>query len=72
MINILKKNGIIQPFDGNKIISAIRKSATRVCITLTGRTKRKKLMETKINKLQITAFTTNSEFYIPFEIFSIY
>ena len=32
----------------------------------------KKLMETKINKLQIAAFTTNSEFYIPFEIFSIY
>lgn len=29
-------------------------------------------METKINKLHIAAFTTNTEFYIPFEIFSIY
>lgn len=35
MIQILKKNGAIVPFDGNKIRLAIRKSAERVCVTLT-------------------------------------
>lgn len=35
MIQIIKKNGNVQKFDGNKIKKAIRKSAERVCITLT-------------------------------------
>ena len=35
MIQIVKKNGSIQKFDGNKIKQAIRKSAERVCTTLT-------------------------------------
>lgn len=34
-IKVLKKNGIIQDFDGEKIKKAIRKSATRVCVDLT-------------------------------------
>lgn len=34
-IKIIKKNGSLQDFDGEKIKNAIRKSATRVCITLT-------------------------------------
>ncbi len=33
-IKIIKKNGNVQEFDGEKIKSAIRKSAERVCITL--------------------------------------
>lgn len=35
MIKILKKNGEIQDFSSDKIKKAIRRSATRVCITLT-------------------------------------
>ena len=35
MINIIKKNGEPQKFNGEKIKRAIRKSATRVCVTLT-------------------------------------
>ena len=35
MIYIQKKNGITEKFDGEKIKRAIRKSAERVCITLT-------------------------------------
>lgn len=35
MIEIIKKNGDKQPFKGEKIISAIRKSAERVCVVLT-------------------------------------
>ena len=34
-IKVVKKNGIIQDFDGEKIKKAIRKSATRVCVDLT-------------------------------------
>lgn len=34
-MKIIKKNGELQEFDGEKIKKAIRKSATRVCITLT-------------------------------------
>ena len=34
-IKVLKKNGSIQDFDGEKIKKAINKSATRVCIELT-------------------------------------
>lgn len=41
MIKILKKNGVIQEFDGNKIISAIERSAERVCIKLSEEQKEK-------------------------------
>lgn len=41
MIKILKKNGVIQDFDGNKIISAIERSAERVCIKLSEEQKEK-------------------------------
>lgn len=41
MIKILKKNGVIQDFDGNKIISAIERSAERVCIKLSKEQKEK-------------------------------
>ena len=34
-IKIIKKNGSLQDFNGEKIKNAIRKSATRVCVTLT-------------------------------------
>ena len=34
-IQIIKKNGSLQDFDGDKIKKAIRKSATRVCVELT-------------------------------------
>lgn len=34
MINVIKKNGELQKFNGEKIKRAIRKSATRVCVTL--------------------------------------
>ena len=34
MVNIIKKNGDIQKFNGEKIKRAIRKSASRVCVTL--------------------------------------
>lgn len=35
MINVIKKNGEHQKFNGDKIRKAIRKSAARVCVTLT-------------------------------------
>jgi ribonucleoside-triphosphate reductase len=35
MVNIIKKNGELQKFNGEKIKRAIRKSANRVCVTLT-------------------------------------
>ena len=38
---ILKKNGELQAFDGEKIKRAIRKSAERVCITLTSQDEKK-------------------------------
>ena len=34
MVNIIKKNGELQKFNAEKIKKAIRKSATRVCVTL--------------------------------------
>ena len=34
MVNIIKKNGELQKFNGEKIKRAIRKSADRVCVTL--------------------------------------
>ena len=51
MIKILKKNGELQPFNGEKIKRAIRKSAERVCITLTPQDE-KKVVESVRKQLQ--------------------
>jgi ribonucleoside-triphosphate reductase len=51
MIKILKKNGELQNFNGEKIKRAIRKSADRVCITLTP-TEEKKIVDTVKKQLQ--------------------
>lgn len=51
MIKILKKNGDLQNFNGEKIKRAIRKSAERVCITLT-QTEEKKVVDTVRRQLQ--------------------
>ena len=40
-IQIIKKNGSLQDFDGEKIKKAIRKSATRVCVELTDKEENK-------------------------------
>ena len=41
MIKIIKKNGELQKFDGDKIKKAIRKSAERVCVQLTDKEENK-------------------------------
>ena len=41
MIKVLKKNGGIESFNGEKIRRAIRKSATRVCVNLEGKDENK-------------------------------
>lgn len=41
MIQVLKKNGAVVPFDGNKIKCAIRKSAERACVALTDKEENK-------------------------------
>jgi ribonucleoside-triphosphate reductase len=51
MIKILKKNGELQNFNGEKIKKAIRKSAERVCVTLT-QTEEKKVVDTVRRQLQ--------------------
>ena len=51
MIKILKKNGDLQNFNGEKIKRAIRKSAERVCITLTP-SEEKKVVDTVRKQLQ--------------------
>lgn len=51
MIKILKKNGEEQPFNGEKIKRAIRKSATRVCVTLSDKDE-KKVVDTVKKQLQ--------------------
>lgn len=51
MIKVLKKNGDLQNFNGEKIKKAIRKSAERVCITLTP-TEEKKVVDTVKKQLQ--------------------
>lgn len=51
MIKIIKKNGDLQNFNGEKIKRAIRKSAERVCITLTPAEERK-VVETVRKQLQ--------------------
>ena len=51
MIKILKKNGELQNFNGEKIKRAIRKSANRVCITLTP-SEEKKVVDTVKKQLQ--------------------
>lgn len=51
MIKILKKNGEIQNFNGEKIKRAIRKSAERVCVTLSEK-EEKKVVDTVRKQLQ--------------------
>ena len=51
MIKILKKNGELQNFNGEKIKRAIRKSADRVCVTLTPN-EEKKVVDTVRKQLQ--------------------
>ena len=51
MIKILKKNGELQNFNSEKIKRAIRKSAERVCITLTP-AEEKKVVDTVKRQLQ--------------------
>lgn len=51
MIKILKKNGEEQAFNGEKIKRAIRKSANRVCVTLTDK-EEKKVVDTVRKQLQ--------------------
>jgi ribonucleoside-triphosphate reductase len=51
MIKILKKNGDLQNFNGEKIKRAVRKSAERVCITLT-QAEEKKVVDTVRRQLQ--------------------
>ena len=51
MIKIIKKNGEEQAFNGEKIKRAIRKSANRVCVTLTDK-EEKKVVDTVKKQLQ--------------------
>ncbi len=51
MIQILKKNGELQNFNGEKIKRAIRKSAERVCVVLTP-SEEKKVVDTVKKQLQ--------------------
>lgn len=51
MIKVLKKNGEEQAFNGEKIKRAIRKSANRVCVTLTDK-EEKKVVDTVRRQLQ--------------------
>lgn len=51
MIKILKKNGDLQNFNGEKIKRAIRKSAERVCVSLTP-SEEKKVVDTVRKQLQ--------------------
>lgn len=51
MVKILKKNGEEQPFSSEKIKRAIRKSANRVCVTLTDK-EEKKVVDTVKKQLQ--------------------
>ncbi len=51
MVKVLKKNGAVVNFDGNKIRKAIRKSAERVCMPLS-KNDEDKVVSTVRNKLQ--------------------
>ena len=50
-IQIIKKNGSVQNFDKEKIIKAIRKSATRVCVQLTEK-EEKRVVDTVYKQLK--------------------
>lgn len=47
MVKIIKKNGSLEDFNGDKIKKAIRKSAERVCITLTDKEENKVVSSVK-------------------------
>lgn len=58
MVKIIKKNGEEQAFNGEKIKRAIRKSAERVCITLTDKEERK-VVDTVRKQLQYQETAVN-------------
>lgn len=47
MVNIIKKNGEVQKFSGDKIKKAIRKSANRVCVTLSDKEEKQVVEQVK-------------------------
>lgn len=47
MVKIIKKNGSLEDFNGDKIKKAIRKSAERVCVTLTDKEENKVVSSVK-------------------------
>lgn len=51
MVNVIKRNGSEQKFDANKIKIAIRKSANRVCVTLTEK-EEKQVVDSVRNQLK--------------------
>ena len=51
MVNVIKRNGSEQKFDANKIKNAIRKSANRVCVTLTDK-EEKQVVDSVKNQLK--------------------
>ena len=51
MVNVIKRNGSEQKFDANKIKIAIRKSANRVCVTLTEK-EEKQVVDSVKNQLK--------------------
>lgn len=51
MVNVIKRNGSEQKFDANKIKNAIRKSANRVCVTLTEK-EEKQVVDSVKNQLK--------------------
>lgn len=51
MVNVIKKNGELQKFNGEKIKRAIRKSAERVCVTLTEK-EEKQVVDSVRNQLK--------------------
>ena len=57
-IQIIKKNGSVQNFDKEKIIKAIRKSATRVCVQLTEK-EEKRVVDTVYKQLKQSMIPTN-------------
>lgn len=52
MVDIVKKNGELQKFNGEKIKRAIRKSAERVCVTLTDK-EEKQVVDSVRNQLKL-------------------
>lgn len=52
MVDVIKKNGELQKFNGEKIKRAIRKSAERVCVTLTDK-EEKQVVDSVRNQMKL-------------------